>query len=320
MEYTIYTDSYTMDQIAYSNDLRYCEDIDAYSDDYTYITDEDIYVYDSSPYYYCDHCGDYVSENYWNYDQDCCRDCETNFEHIHSYHDGHSNGLEFFGDGEKFIGIELEVENSSINSAELDEAAGDVIETIGYDYIHCEEDCSLSNGFEIITQPFSEDKLRSELLPQMLMGLDELKSEGFTSHDSGRCGLHIHFSRKWFGDDTDTQERNIRRLIQFYNTNYAVLKKISRRNSTGYCEKNSSKLYGGHYSAVNTGNRNTIEIRLGRGTLDIHSFLAWLDLNITIVKNIAKGDSLDWHVIIAGIKDNTRQYINIRTMNGGAVA
>ena len=72
---------------------------------------------------------------------------------------------------------------------------------------------------------------------------------------------------------------------------------------------------GGHscrYKCVNVTNRNTVEIRIMRGTLKLSTFLATLDFIITVAKNannISWENINDWKLWLEGLKDETVDYL-----------
>jgi len=68
---------------------------------------------------------------------------------------------------------------------------------------------------------------------------------------------------------------------------------------------------GGHYRALNDRKHETLEFRLGRGTLNKNSFFAWIDFCLTVAKNARKsGPKLlgaeEW---LKGIRPTTAQYM-----------
>ncbi len=155
------------------------------------------------------------------------------------------------------------------------------------------------------------------------------KDYGYTSHDNESCGLHIHVSRSFFGADENTQKYNLAKLVWFYQQNFSDLSRASRRTEqqiNAYCKsseykhpqditdqlrKNHNQIWD-RYHAVNLSNYNTVEFRLGRGTLNYDSFSAWIDLTVTIVRNICNTNwtSLtDTKSILQGLKDTTVSYL-----------
>src|SRR5690606_18501549 len=79
--------------------------------------------------------------------------------------------------------------------------------------IYCKEDAS-TDGFEIVTHPCTVDYLLNNFDWKGLTSY--LLSEGYVSHSTRygvSCGLHIHVSRKYFGEDYEIQDGNIAKLL-----------------------------------------------------------------------------------------------------------
>lgn len=324
MSYIINVDYCTMDDIATHYDLVYCYDADEYypADDCYYCEDEGEWYSSHYTLHYCEDCGCWYSDSAWNYDQERCINCQHELCNIGGYHDGKYDQDLVISDCDNEIadytnfcgvGIEIEVENPSASLDELDKHAGQIQNIISSGYTRTEEDCSLDNGFEIITAPHSELAYNETLKNQIEAACNYLTENGFISWDSGRCGLHLHYSRNYFGDNYAERQYNITRLIQFYNYNFELFEKLAGRKENAYCRKN--KTYSeGHGYAVNTGNDETIEFRLGRGTLNFERIEMWIDLHFAIVKNAKKKiDINDWGMWTDGISDRTRAYIQSNT-------
>ena len=237
---------------------------------------------------------------------------------LHSYHNGprdirpknapNDNSTRYFG-------IELETElptmaNSDVYTTKLHDlmnANDEDFETIKF-----ERDGSLHNGVEIITQPMSMEFItqNKEKFKQMLELIDSM---GATSHDNGRCGMHIHVSKTEVSENTHD---NLWLLFECFNKE---LTRFSRRTNMYYCDFMCNSLRTNHVnyidkdyvshnkprgnthnSAINNGNRNTTEIRIFRGTTNFQTFMA----NIQFVDNlisIAREENLNgvtWETII----------------------
>lgn len=247
----------------------------------------------------------------------------------------------------KGFGFELEIDKSDIDggykSLYNNIVAHAIIDKTGLekDEVFFETDGSLSNGFEIISQPHTIAAFY-EKTDSWKMMLDILSDATFKSHNAGTCGLHIHVSKSWFGSSERQQNFHIGKIYKFFDAYWTDLLKASRRDtsSTYYCDKNKTDIKcreenrrhkteshawqaqakydhdtrhnsDSHHCALNNANYNTFEIRLGRGTLNKASFFAWIDLVLTIVKNSSKGcnkliSARDW---LDGIKPSTAMYL-----------
>ena len=195
-----------------------------------------------------------------------------------------------------YLGVELEVdkgENRNYVSKTLYESFED---------IYMKYDGSLSaSGFEIVSNPATLDYHMSELGWDKIM--DICKLNDYRSHDTSTCGLHVHLSRAFLGDDETEQDLNIAKLIILFDRwweKYII--PFSRRDIYSIerwadkpsvdCVNTDSesqvidkvKYYkaGGRYKAINLSNENTIEFRLFRGTLNFNTFIASLQFVVTV--------------------------------------
>lgn len=329
-------------------------------------------------YYRCEECGNWFTSDYINTTEDCidlCDSCYDNYVpepmyvggsadsdvpqpneelkvdedkecevrlRVNSYHT--NKGVEtYYGKANKNglwsgLGFELEVEpNGRVDERKTLRQIYNVLDK----HVTFEHDGSLSSGgFEIISQPHTISEFYKVDWEKML---DTLRANNYISHDSGHCGLHVHLSRNMFGNNQETQEENIAKMIMFYEKFYDRIVKISRRDLSGarqwanrhyandlYCNyvyTNSSpktktmieKDYAkksvkccDRYKCVNTTNRHTIEIRIMRGTLKSSTFFASIDFILTIAKNSKKiswAKAHDWKEWLKGIKPQTLEYI-----------
>ena len=288
--------------------LVYCDDM-YYIDDY----DEDGYCYN---------CYERLSE----------RRRDRMFTRVCGYHTRPNPMDYFYGQGEeptqpfKGFGIELEVDDGNGYN---DEMARDLHEIVGR-HLYYNDDGSLSNGFEIISQPHTEKALYELNWREILRTLIQ---NGYTSHNNGNCGLHMHISRAFFGDTEEERTDNIAKMVMFYELFWEDIRRFSRRTNSQvdswahrYCynerptEQRCKDIVGnrsrnGRYYAVNNCNANTVEFRIMRGTLKYSTFMATLDFLITTAKN---SKCIDWQNIndkeqwLDGLKDNTIEYMRTR--------
>lgn len=285
--------------------------------------------------YYCDDCGNYVSADDWDADYGCCNDCAADRREedgvICDYHD-HHGCWECYGKREDLFGIELEVEGvgdiSRNDCAEwLDDHFNDMVDS----HVAFEKDGSLSDdGFEIISHPHDWESFNAL---DWQRALEYMSENGFKSHDTTTCGLHIHVNRRMFGENSDEQYENLAKVCYFYSVAWTFFLKLSRRTQAQadawareYVQDNYSEAKTkvrdddemkncSRYSAINLTNRDTIEFRLGRGTLRYKSFRAWIDLHLTIVRNAKNIDDFSLRNVamwLDGIEENTLEYIRYR--------
>lgn len=278
----------------------------------------------------CEECGGLVhyDDVYYSDEDDAyyCPDCYRRHEsyNLHGY--SHTRGGYFWQDdgsckplydmSEKdrarlYIGIELETDYND-NAAAL---ADDVAEDYSESYVVCKKDGSLDdNGVEIVSQPMTPlFHLNSGMWERIT---DIVKSHNGKSHDAGTCGLHMHVSREYF-DDADA----VYRLDRLFSRFSHQLIKFSRRSNTydqmRWCaidemndlaeiedvteRKREWRYKKGHnrYQAINNTNDATVEIRLWRGTLNMQTFRATLEMTAglsIICKNMTDelADKLSW--------------------------
>lgn len=256
-------------------------------------------------YYRCNHCDEYVHTDNarWDDNDDVyCEGCIDEYGYfydrsynIDDYHSSHSDSVSFYGGEDNgknlFEGMELEIDDGN----DREECAGEIREIFN-DFITCENDGSLNNGFENITQPATLNyHISIEEKYERLR--DTARKYGFSSHNAGTCGLHIHINRSFFGSKEETATAKILYMVEKF---WDELVKFSRRSYSQldqWAKKYNSdekpidivkKFKNGRsydrYCAVNLTNKNTIEFRLFRGTLNVNTILATLSLVDTICR------------------------------------
>lgn len=100
--------------------------------------------------------------------------------------------------------------------------------------------------------------------------VEQLKELGYTSHDGGRCGFHVHVSRTAFSEDGSVDNERFFRFKCLVNG--MLFRKLSQRDDFGFCQQEPVVRDGswwrnrGRYSAVNL-TEKTAEIRIFRGNL-----------------------------------------------------
>lgn len=237
---------------------------------------------------------------------------------LHSYHGGPrwirpKNAPN--DDSNRYFGIELETELRSMSDApvyttrlhDLMNENDEEFETIKF-----ERDGSLNNGVEIITQPMSMEYLleNKDKFRQMLELIDEMRA---TSHDNGRCGMHVHVSKSEINDDVHSKlwlifecfHKELTIFSRRSNMNWCnFMCESLRRNHVNYIDKDyvdhNKPRSNDHHSAINNGNSATTEVRIFRGTTNFQTFMA----NIQLVDNlvsIAREENINgitWETII----------------------
>jgi len=245
-------------------------------------------------YITCEECGRIIRNEDAHYcessDQELCEACydeATTQEFIHEY--GYKPEPEFHGENSRFFGVELEIDGGGTDGYNAKQLLD--IANLNADNLYIKRDSSLHCGMELVTHPMTLS-YHMEKMPWSEI-LEEARSMGYTSHTAKTCGLHVHISRRAFGCDYCAQEAAIARLIFFVEKFWPEMLRFSRRTqeqlnqwATRYGAKltptdqlkHAKNSSAGRYAAVNLKNRNTVEIRIFRGTLKLNTLLATLQL------------------------------------------
>ena len=257
----------------------------------------------------CDDCGEMVSTNYTHSDDrsvvcdDCyddhwvtCCDCDClvrtedslcdertyeyycegcwderkKYENIHEYE--YKPRPVFFGDGKAaehlYLGFELEA-GCLDNDYDADEIAGEVSDG----HCYCKHDCSIDEyGFELVSHPHT---LQAHKEAGWDKTLKIMRDSGMLSHDAKNCGLHVHASRMFMGDD---EEEKWDLVADFMSKHKDKFVKLARRESSyAYyvCDGEGRR---GRYCALNLTNSSTVEFRIFKGTLKFETLMASLEL------------------------------------------
>lgn len=256
---------------------------------------EDYSVCDScgSDYVWCNSRDTYVREDD-EYDND--EEDEPQYENIGSYHSskrvlGHIPSAYDNRNPRVLLGLELEMESN--RDDDIDERASTLLDALGYyqnkPYALCEEDGSLSHGFEMVTGYTGLDVHEKQL------EFFKNRFEGMRSHDTKTCGLHIHICK------SDMSIYHAMKMVLFVNDsgNANLVRALARRDASSYAKFKDKKtdkswykeaqryrsgkedklrgLNQDRYEALNFQNPKTIEFRLFKGTLKYETIMACLE-------------------------------------------
>jgi hypothetical protein len=316
-----------------------------YSDDAFYYKDDDEY-YDSPVHYECksqygwqsDATGNWWSDNeerletedgyhYADGEQDDLYWCDTDegwYCHesnmpeslIRGYHKRPT--LKFFGEGPKFLGLELECDDPS---ADGDESDVRYIFDGHMDRFYFNSDGSLDNGFEAITHPMSP----KEMLAMNWEEITRRMQQRNYYNDGDTAGIHIHVSRNFFHG-----EKNIGRLVRMFSENYSDMVKFAQRprySAERWADRvqGTSRQYAtdwyynarrfGRYTAVNLQNDNTVEIRLFHSLADCKHIKACIQL-VDVLSDMANIDryQFDWSIVSRKAKDKGYEDLQSRLL------
>ena len=196
--------------------------------------------------------------------------------------------MTFHGTGPLFLGVELEVDDGK---GPLSDLAEDLLElSKGESLFYLKEDSSLNHGLEVVSQPCSVKFHRKEFPWPAITQV--IRNSGFSAAPT--CGLHIHASRKAFGQGWVAQDLTLSKMVLLFWRCWEELEIFSRRGPDEWswakpnhdtvappdmikalpeCKGGTSR-----YRAINTQNEPTIEIRIFHSTLRPYRILAALEL------------------------------------------
>ena len=237
-----------------------------------------------------------------------------------SYHMSHCTTRRYLGknadlscdDATPYYGAELEIECPTMNHEQAMNAAAiirgsfsDKLAGIEHDGSLLQDDDCNDLSFELVSEPATLAYHMRHFGWADILGL--LAEMGCSSHDSGRCGLHVHVSRSALGKNDDARDRVAAMLICLTDRWFTMdpaspLARFARRTPGTYCRrvsagiepndsraemvrkaKATARTHDDRYHAINLTNRATIEFRLFRGTLRPETFAATLQLVDTMV-------------------------------------
>lgn len=232
-----------------------------------------------------------------------------------------------YDEDEIYYGFELECE---ANGRDTDDWANTVNESLGYTYV--KRDSSLDDGMEIVSHPatLAYHMSKWENFEKLFQ---EMREAGFRSHDTDTCGLHVHISLE------PMEKRNayaVHNLLVFFDRFWNELKRFSRRTEAKldrWASRYNSKCVpyreikkdakgtssANRYMAVNLANENTVEIRIFRGTLNIRTFFATLQLVKTLVEraieigyDAQRANEITWAELVKSNYTELNEYLKIR--------
>lgn len=252
-------------------------------------------------YYRCENCDEvfHCYEGSWADDGDYwyCDECGRQHAGVESYHAHGDNGSCSFKDFYRPRLAEKDKSNPLLFGVELESDKG-IFDVDAFsrwtedgNLVHFEHDGSLSkSGVELITMPCSLLFHQTEMDWPKICG--KLISQGFKSHNTETCGLHVHVGREGLNPSTISKmdffvnhakeffgQIARRRHVYGYNAEWDERKLISSEKGKCVSEK--------RYQPVNTSNKSTVEIRIFRGTLKwntlvgsiemVHAMITFLD-------------------------------------------
>lgn len=291
----IYT---TEDNFSEVDNDQWCESCVDYSAhwcdrDESYTQENTYYINDRSESW-CVHC----AENYATWCEDCdeynesgcSNECESDMidgeRVVHDYtyrpdpifHSTDDNSRLFFG-------MEIEVEADSYDRRrEAAQYAHSILEEQN-SLAYLKNDGSLNCGFEVVTHPMTYDFFMNEA-DEFWETIDKLKTDfHMKSWATRTCGLHIHISRSGFNGPAHTH-----RFLNLIYSNQEFYQLMAGRSESSWAKFDDVRSYNpetrqwtnafkykiadptttstDRYSAVNTNNRATLEMRIFKGSIN----------------------------------------------------
>ena len=266
----------------------------------------------------CRDCNDRMHENDWDM-HDCNEENDSDSNFIHNY--SYKPVPIFYGSDTPYgFGIELEVESMGSDF----DFGSELAHRSNGERIYLKYDGSLNHGFEIVTHPHTLKEFQTNFNWTFLSKLQDL---GFRSWNTRSCGLHVHVSRTAFSTDIDVRgDSHQIKFMKLIYDNEQQVKRIAGRSSTyaafndkgGVVRKvKSGRQRDGRYSAVNTDNRATLEIRVFRGSLRkerVLSAVEFVAAAIEYTRNLrvtGKSNSFAWVRFVGYVNENSETYPNL---------
>lgn len=266
----------------------------------------------------CINCDMLIQEEYAHEDREgeCwCDYCWDNYQQdtIHDYN--YKPCPEFFGEGTSlFLGVELEIDEGGNDP----DNAQEILDIVG-DQAYLKHDGSLDDGFEIVTHPCTLQYHLDHFPWEEVV--NKCSDMGYTSHDAGTCGLHVHMSKDFFVGE-DGNEGGIAKLLYLTEKFWEYIVKFSRRTERQIDEWASRYYFDGdpdelldhakgtrdRYRCVNLQNEHTIELRVFRGTLKLNTLLATLQFcehlaGVAVYASVQECQEMTWEKFIGRIPE-----------------
>lgn len=202
------------------------------------------------------------------------------------------------------FGTEIEFENNHRIQPRIGEyELSELFDQLGNGRTYCKQDGSLNNhGCELISEPGTLGHHMYVMRWRAI--LKAATKNGYRSHDTQNCGMHVHVGREQLGETDAQRAEVIRKVMAITQLFRPELTRFSRRRLSelqnwapipalpSYVDRSSGESlrdyfsgqrtyisdHGARYTAVNVTNRPTVEIRIFRGTAKRDTVIANLQL------------------------------------------
>lgn len=287
--------------------------------------------------YYADDSGSTFCESCYLNNTVYCEDCDASFVNgcerghdesrlIHDY--SYRPDLIFHqtdDDTRLYFGIEIETEQKHEDYSSKNIAAEYAHRLESMDLAYLKSDGSLTCGFEIVSHPMSHDFFMNEA-DDFWDTISTLKNRyNMISWGTRTCGVHVHISRSGFNGGAHQH-----RFLQLVYNNQAFYETMAGRSSDRWASFHDVDMPRGgksfmrkiryhrdseRYSAVNTINRDTLEMRIFRGTLNVQSLKAIINLahaSVEFTRNVSipqvRAGYLNWNNLVQYVKSKPELY------------
>ena len=287
--------------------------------------------------YYCDDCDAYYADGCDSGHGDDDYSNGTRLIHDYSYR---PDAIFYSTKPEDrlFFGIEIETEARGGNYETRRDAAEYAHRLEDSELAYLKNDGSLNCGFEVVTHPMTHDYYMQEAT-ELWDTLEGLRTTyNMRSWGTSTCGLHIHISRTGFNGGG-----HMHRFLNLVYSNQDFYENLAGRGSDQWAKftdvnkpylvkdddgetrwRNDRKQFANkilhgentdRYSAVNTQNRHTLEMRIFKGTLNsgkiksqINLAHASVEYTRTLTVADVKGGALNAPRFAQYIMDNAELY------------
>ena len=278
---------------------------------------------------YCEECDQYYPD-----DIDCtnCGNSGEDVGTIHSYHYKPNPVFNGSSPTNLYMGFELEMELNSVTTSQYRQAVAEVSPLEADNVCYIKSDSSISGqGFELVTHPHTLGSYEQATGLWDYIELLRTKYEA-RSYDTDSCGLHVHVSRSAFKSGAHTHRflsliyknpREMMKLAGRKNSRYAKFGDVYQVDEWGIPRFNlADKIRNGYrterYSAVNTGNDYTLELRFFRGNMKREGVMSALELchaSVEYTRNMSLSDvrlgMLKWEWFADWVATNNGIYPNL---------
>lgn len=205
-----------------------------------------------------------------------------------------------------YMGVELEFDSRNVrtgsryNKLNIIEKSNNIWGNNVYLYYML--DGSLSHGLEMISQPSTFEFYQANY-SKFDSTFKTILEAGFKSDTYRSCGLHIHFNKDFYGSNPSENIEKLLTIMDKFWKEFVIFTQRNYESLLRYAHKHTKVpkevvndmnhgMFPDRYTAININNRNTIEFRIFRGTLNTDKFFMILEF----VKNIimyAKNHTLE---------------------------